>query len=94
MEIEFFKWIKQNLRIKIFYGTSSNAAYLQIWIAVCVYLLLAIIKAKLNLKISLQTMSQVFAFGIFEKTQLNQLFDRTDLNKFTHEFSNQLILFE
>ena len=57
-------------------------------------LLLAIIKAKLNLKISLQTMSQVFAFGIFEKTQLNQLFDRTDLNKFTHEFSNQLILFE
>jgi len=53
----FFKWIKQNLRIKIFYGTSRNAVYLQIWIAVCVYLLLAIIKAKLNLKISLQTMS-------------------------------------
>ena len=90
----FFKWIKQNLRIKIFYGTSRNAVYLQIWIAVCVYLLLAIIKAKLNLKISLQTMSQVFAFGIFEKTQLNQLFDRTDLNKLTQEFSNQLILFE
>jgi len=68
--------------------------YLQIWIAVCVYLLLAIIKAKLNLKISLQTMSQVFAFGIFEKTHINQLFDRTNLNKLTQDFSNQLNLFE
>jgi len=90
----FFKWIKQHLRIKVFYGTSRNAVYLQIWIAVCVYLLLAIIKAKLNLKISLQTMSQVFAFTIFEKTSINQLFDRTNCNKLTQDFSNQLILFE
>ena len=90
----FFKWIKQHLRIKVFYGTSRNAVYLQIWVAVCVYLFLAIIKAKLKLKISLQTMSQVFAFGIFAKVPINLLFDKSKLNKLSPEFSNQLILFE
>ena len=90
----FFKWIKQHLRIKVFYGTSRNAVYLQIWVAVCIYLLLAIIKAKLKLKISLQTMSQVFAFGIFAKVPINLLFDKSKLNKLSPEFSNQLILFE
>ena len=91
---KFFKWIKQHLRIKVFYGTSRNAVYLQIWVAVCVYLFLAIIKAKLKLKISLQTMSQVFAFGIFAKVPINLLFDKSKLNKLSPEFSNQLILFE
>jgi hypothetical protein len=90
----FFKWIKQNLRIKVFYGTSRNAVYLQIWTAICVYLLLAIIKAKLNLKIGLHTMSQVFEFCIFEKMPINQLFDDKKLNELKNVFSNQLNLFE
>jgi len=90
----FFKWIKQNLRIKVFYGTSRNAVYLQIWTAICVYLLLAIIKAKLNLKIGLHTMSQVFEFCIFEKMPINQLFDDKKLNEFKNVFPNQLNLFE
>lgn len=90
----FFKWIKQNLHIKTFFGTSRNAVYLQIWIAVCVYLLLAIVKAKLNLKITLQTMSQVLAFVIFDKVPINQLFEQKYLNKLIHDDSNQLILFE
>lgn len=90
----FFKWTKQNLRIKVFYGTSRNAVYLQIWTAICVYLILAIIKAKLNLKIGLHTMSQVFEFCIFEKMPINQLFDDKKLNELQNVFSNQLNLFE
>lgn len=89
----FFKWIKQNLRIKVFYGTSRNAVYLQIWTAISVYLLLAIIKAKMNLKIGLHTMSQVFEFCIFEKTPINQLFDDKKLNELQNAVSNQLSLF-
>jgi hypothetical protein len=90
----FFKCIKQNLRIKVFYGTSRNAVYLQIWIAVCVYLLLAIIKAKLKIKIGLHTMSQVLEFCIFEKTPLNQLFSDEYLTDLETEYSNQLTLFD
>lgn len=90
----FFKWIKQNLRIKVFYGTSRNAVYLQIWTAICVYLLLAIIKAKLNLKIGLHTMSQIFEFCVFDKMPIYQLFNDNKLTELQTEFSNQLILFE
>jgi len=90
----FFKWIKQNLRIKVFYGTTRNAVYLQIWVAVCVYLLLAIIKAQMRIKIGLHTMSQVFEFCIFEKMLINQLFEEKKLNKIISNFPNQLILFE
>lgn len=90
----FFRWIKQHLRIKSFYGTSRNAVYTQIWIAVCVYLLLAIIKPKLQIKQSLHTISQVLEFCIFEKMPVNELFDDLVLNANNSEFSNQLSLWD
>src|SRR5450830_1527760 len=72
----FFKWIKQNLRIKHFYGTSENAVKTQIWTAVCVYVLAAIIKKELALDVSLYTFLQILSVHSFEKTQLGQaLFD-------------------
>ena len=64
----FFKWIKQHLRIKAFYGTSYNAVCCQIWIAVCSYLLVAIVKKKLKLEHSLYTLLQIFSITLFEKT--------------------------
>ncbi len=69
----FFKWIKQNLRIKTFYGTSANAVKTQIWIAVCVYVLVAIIKKRLQLDASLYTILQILSITILEKTSLDQL---------------------
>ena len=73
----FFKWIKQHLRIKAFYGTSENAVKTQIWIAVCVYLLVATIKKELHLEQSLYTILQVFSVTLFEKTPILQLFSET-----------------
>ncbi len=74
----FFKWIKQHLRIKKFYGTSENAVKVQIWTAVSVYVLVAIIKKRLNLDASLYTLLQVFSVTLFEKITLNKdLFDTT-----------------
>ena len=69
----FFKWIKQHLRIKRFFGTSQNAVKTQIWIAVCVYLLIAIIRKRLHLTASLYTILQTLSVTAFEKTPLNQL---------------------
>jgi hypothetical protein len=70
----FFKWIKQHLHIKSFYGTSENAVYTQIWIAVCSFLLIALAKKKWNLDQSLYTISPTIGFVLFEKTPINQLF--------------------
>lgn len=70
----FFKWIKQNLRIKHFYGTSENAVKTQIWIAVCVYVLAAIIKKDIGLEISLYTFLQILSVRPFEKTPVTQAF--------------------
>ncbi len=70
----FFKWIKQNLRIKHFYGTSENAVKTQIWIAVCVYVLAAIIKKELGLEISLYTFLQILSVRPFDKTPISQAF--------------------
>jgi IS4 transposase len=89
----FFKWIKQNLRIKTFYGTSENAVKTQIWTAVAVYVLVAIIKKKLDLKISLYTMLQVLSVSVFEKVSLLQLFAKSDYRNDSSETSNQLNLF-
>jgi len=75
----FFKWIKQHLKIKAFYGNSQNAVYTQIWIALCTYLLLAIAKKHWQIKESLYTMSQVMEFCILDKTPINELF--SDKNK-------------
>jgi len=69
----FFKWIKQHLRIKRFYGTSENAVKTQIWIAVSVYVLVAIIKKRLNLQESLYTILQILSLSVFEKIELYQL---------------------
>lgn len=70
----FFKWIKQHLRIKAFYGTSFNAVRTQIWIAVCVYLQVAILRKQLNLSQSLHTILQVLSVSVFEKVPIYQLF--------------------
>lgn len=74
----FFKWIKQHLRIKAFFGTSENAARSQIWIAVTVYLLIAIIKKRLHLKHSLYTILQILSTSVFEKTPILLLFRDVD----------------
>jgi len=71
----FFKWIKQHLRVKSFYGTSYNAVCCQIWIAVCSYLLVAIVKKKLKLEHSLYTLLQIFSLTLFEKMPINELFE-------------------
>lgn len=90
----FFKWIKQHLRIKKFYGTSENAVKVQIWTAVSVYVLVAIIKKRLNLDASLYTLLQVFSVTLFEKIPLNKdLFD-TKPNPEDDMNSNQLNLFK
>ncbi len=90
----FFKWIKQHLRIKKFFGTSLNAVYSQIWIAVCVYLLVAIMKKKLKLKQELYTILQILSVCIFEKVPVNQLFENKNYKNNTTMSSNQLILFD
>jgi hypothetical protein len=74
----FLKWINQNLRIKLFYGNSENAVKTQIWIAVSVYLLVAIIKKRLNLQESLYTILQVLSVSLFERTSLFQIITSYD----------------
>ena len=90
----FFKWIKQHLRIKNFYGTSFNAVCTQIWIAVCVYLLVAIIKKRLNLKHELYTILQIFSISLLEKVSIDQLFTNEKYGNINIEDPNQLKLFD
>lgn len=90
----FFKWIKQHLRIKAFYGTSENAVKTQIWIAVSVYVLVAIIKKRLDLPRSLHEILQVLSVTFFEQTPILQAFEGIDLPETVDGFSNQLNLFE
>jgi hypothetical protein len=90
----FFKWIKQHLRIKSFYGTSSNAVKTQIWVAVCVYLLLAILKKRLALKADLYRILQVVSITIFDKTPLLQAFQQIERQAVRDNTANQLILFD
>jgi transposase len=73
----FFKWIKQHLHIKSFYGTSENAIYLQIWIAVCTYLLLAFAKKKMHIDQSLHTVSKNVGLFLTDKSPINELFNKT-----------------
>lgn len=90
----FFKWIKQHLRIKAFYGTSENAVKTQIWIAISVYVLVAIVKKRLNLNLSLYTILQILSVSLFEKTPILQAFTSTDYNDHEDDFRRQLILFD
>jgi hypothetical protein len=90
----FFKWIKQHLRIKAFYGTSENAVKTQIWIAISVYVLVAIIKKQMKLDLSLYTILQIFSITLFEKIPILQFLTETDYkNKITSSHI-QLKLFE
>jgi hypothetical protein len=90
----FFKWIKQHLRIKKFLGTTMNAVYTQIWIAVSIYLLVAIMKRKLKLKQELYTILQILSVCIFEKVPVNQLFENNNYKNKATESYNQLNLFD
>lgn len=90
----FFKWVKQHLRIKAFYGTSANAVKTQVWIAVCVYLLVAIIKKRINTELSLYTILQILSVSLFEKVPINQLLTQTDSRYFEGQSCNQLNLWD
>jgi hypothetical protein len=89
----FFKWIKQHLRIKAFYGTSQNAVKSQIWIAISIYVLIAIVKKRLNVEHNLYTFLQILSVTIFEKIDISRLtIENDNLNKIT-DSRNQLELF-
>ncbi len=90
----FFRWIKQHLRIKRFYGTSENAVRTQIWIAISVYVLVAIIKKQLKLRVSLHTMLQILSLTLFEKLPLQQAIAGIDTVTDETILHNQLKLFE
>lgn len=90
----FFKWIKQHLRIKSFFGTSENAVKSQIWIAISVYVLVAIIKKRLKIEADLYTILQVLSLTLFEKTPLEQALALSDYITSDPETTNQLNLFE
>ena len=90
----FFKWIKQHLRIKVFFGTSENAVKTQIWIAVSVYVLVAIVKKRLNLPASLYQILQILSLTMFERRPLNQLLSKMNVDSGIEESANQLNLFD
>ena len=90
----FFKWIKQHLRIKSFFGTSENAVKTQIWIAVSIYVMVAIIKKQLNLELSLYTILQILSVTLFEKVSILQVLMESNCKIETDGLHNQLNLFE
>ncbi len=90
----FFKWVKQHLRIQRFYGTSENAVKSQIWIAVSVYVLVAIIKKRLSLDASLYTLLQILSVTLFEKMPVQQALQGIGVLPENTDFSNQLNLFD
>jgi len=90
----FFKWIKQHLRIKAFYGTSENAVKTQIWIAVSVYVLVAIIRKRLGLDASLYQILQILSVTLFERTPISRALQASDSTDEPDDFANQLILFD
>jgi IS4 transposase len=89
----FFKWIKQHLRIKAFYGTSENAVKTQIWIAVSVYVLVAIVRKRLGLDASLYQILQILSLSLFEKMPILQALQPSDSQSESSDAGNQLILF-
>lgn len=90
----FFKWIKQHLKIKTFWGESPNAVKTQIWIAICTFVLVAILKKKRNIPHSLNEMLQILSVSAFDKTPVNQLFMKIDTKNTDHPNSNQLNMFD
>lgn len=89
----FFKWIKQYLRIKTFFGTSENAVKTQIWIAISVYVLVAIVKKELKIELSLGEMLQILSIVLFEKVSITQVLTKNVLQNGNSQFHNQLYLF-
>ena len=89
----FFKWIKQHLRIKAFFGTSENAVKSQVWIAVSVYVLVAIVKKRLGISASLYEILQILSLTMFERTPLDQLLTLSAPESETLNSANQLSLF-
>ena len=90
----FFKWIKGHLRIKAFYGTSPNAVKTQIWIAISVYLLVAITKKQLDIPVSMHTFLQILEVNLFEKRSINQIVDEAMKHELNTQLDNQLKLFD
>jgi uncharacterized protein DUF4372/DDE family transposase len=90
----FFRWIKQHLRIKAFYGTSENAVRTQVWIAIAVYVLVAIVKKRLNLERSLHSILQILSVSLFEKTPILEALSQPEYSEINYDSGNQLILFE
>ena len=90
----FFKWIKQHLRIKSFFGNTLNAVKTQIWIAISVYVLVAIIKKKLKIERSLYEMLQILSISLFEQMPIEQALTNTNLQNQNEAFRNQLLLFD
>jgi hypothetical protein len=90
----FFKWIKQHLRIKAFYGTSENAVKTQIWIAVSVYVLVVIVRKRLGLEVSLYQILQILSVTLFEKTPILQALQASDFENDLFDAGKQLILFD
>lgn len=88
----FFKWIKQNLRIKHFFGTTGNAVKTQVWIAICVYVLVAILRKELGLELSLSQILQVLSVNMFEQVPLAELVARTTSQNEMTDSRNQLVL--
>jgi hypothetical protein len=89
----FFRWLKQHLRIKVFYGTSANAVRTQLWVAVCVYALVALLKKRLHLDLSFYEILQILSVSVFEKTPVLQLFQPFHSQNDLTQFHNQLLLF-
>lgn len=90
----FFKWIKQHLKIKSFWGTSENAVKIQLWTSVICYCLVAIIRKKIGLKMSVTEMLQVLGISVFDKMPLNQLLEQSDLQLSDNGNCNQLSIFD
>ena len=88
----FFKWIKQNLRIKHFYGTSTNAVKTQVWISICVYVLIAIVRKQLSSERSLSDIIQILSVNAFQKETLNQVLTEIGLDSQIPTLCNQLML--
>jgi hypothetical protein len=88
----FFKWVKQNLRIKHFFGTSDNAVKTQVWIAICVYVLVAIVRKELKLELSLSQILQILSVNVFEQVPLAELVAKTASQNEPFNSRNQLIL--
>jgi hypothetical protein len=90
----FFKWIKQHLKVQVFWGESANSVKTQVWTAICTYLLVAIIKKKMGVKKSLNTILQILSVYAMDKTPVNELLANGDYKKEHKDISNQLSIFD